>query len=125
MERVNSLSRRINWIEGVKRNNENKVMLKKEQLEIRVIEKRQLLIKGIEKEIIEKIKRSEARDDEVIKTVEEIKKVKVKVLRNDEQQIKEGLVLREGKIYILKDKNLRLEIIQLYHNILIIRHGRQ
>ena len=32
-------------------------MLKKEWLEIRAIEKRQLLIKGTEKEIIEKIKK--------------------------------------------------------------------
>jgi len=32
--------------------------LKKEWLEIRTMEKRQLLIKGVEEEIIEKIKRS-------------------------------------------------------------------
>ena len=42
------------------------------------------MIKGAEKEIIEKIKKSEARDDEVIKVVEEIKKARVKVLRNEE-----------------------------------------
>ena len=42
------------------------------------------MIKGAEKEIIEKIKKSEARDDEVIKVVEEMKKARVKVLRNEE-----------------------------------------
>ena len=41
-------------------------MLKKEWLKIRVIEKRQQLIEGAKKDIIEKIKKSEARDDEVI-----------------------------------------------------------
>ena len=41
------------------------------------------MIKGAEEEIIEKIKKSEARDDEVIKTVEEVKKAGVKVLRNE------------------------------------------
>jgi len=42
-----------------------------------------LLIKRVEEEIIEKIKRSEAKDDEVVKVVEEMKKTGVKVLRND------------------------------------------
>jgi len=41
------------------------------------------LIEEAEEEIIEKIKKSEARDDEVIKAVEEIKKARVKVLRNE------------------------------------------
>jgi len=42
------------------------------------------LIERAEKDIIEKIKKLEARDDEVIKAVEEIKKAGVKVLRNEE-----------------------------------------
>jgi len=48
------------------------------------MEKRQLLIKGAEEEIIEKIKKSEAKDNEVVKMVEVIKKAEVKVLRNEE-----------------------------------------
>ena len=48
------------------------------------MKKGQLLIEEAEEDIIEKIKKSEARDDEVIKAVEEIKKAGVKVLRNDE-----------------------------------------
>ena len=47
------------------------------------MEKGQLLIEGTEKEIIEKIRKSEAKDDEVVKVVEEIKKAGVKVLRNN------------------------------------------
>jgi len=46
--------------------------------------KGQLLVEGAEEEIIEKIKKSEAKDDEVVKMIEEIKKTEVKVLRNDE-----------------------------------------
>jgi len=46
MEQVDSLSRKTNWIEGVERDNENQVMLKKKWLEIKVIEKGQLLIEG-------------------------------------------------------------------------------
>ena len=94
-------------------------MLKKKQLEIRVIKKRQLLIEGVEKEIIEKIKKSEVKDNKVIKAVEEMKETGVKVLRNDEWQIKDNLVLKEGKVYVPRDENLRLEIIQLHHDTLM------
>ena len=34
-------------------------------------------------------------------------------------------MLKEGKVYIPKDKSLRLEIIWLHHNTLIAGHGRQ
>ena len=37
---VDSLSRRVDLAEGVKRDNENQMMLKREWLEIRVIERR-------------------------------------------------------------------------------------
>ena len=47
IRRVNSLSRKADWIEGVERNNENQMMLKKEWLEIRVMEKEQLLIEEV------------------------------------------------------------------------------
>jgi len=86
-------------------------MLKKEWLEIRAIQKIQLLIEGVEKEIIEKIKKSEAKNDRIVKVVEDMKKMEVKVLRNDEWQTKNELVLKEEKVYVLKGESLRLEII--------------
>ena len=33
------------------------------------------------------------------------------------------LVIKEEKIYVLKDKELRAEIIQLYHDVLAAGHG--
>jgi len=57
--------------------------------------------------------------------VEEMKKAEVKVLRNDEWQIENKLVLKEKKIYVLKNENLRLEIIWLYYDILIVGHEEQ
>jgi len=98
-------------------------MLKRKWLEIRAIEKKQWLIKETEEDIIEKIKKSEVRDDKVIKAVEEIKKAGVKVLRNDEWQIEDDLVLKEGKVYVPRDEKLRLEIIQLHHDIPIAGQG--
>ena len=54
-----------------------------------------------------------------------MKKAEVKMLRDEEWQIEEGLVLKEGRVYVLKDKELRVEIIQLHHDTLIAEHGEQ
>jgi len=51
-----------------------------------------------------------------------MKKAEVKVLKNDEWQIEDDLVLKERNIYVPKNKKLRLEIIQLHHDILIAEH---
>ena len=40
-----------------------------------------------------------------------MKKVGVKTWREEEWQIEEELVLKKGKVYVLKDKKLRVEII--------------
>ena len=100
-------------------------MLKKRQLEIRMMEKRQLLIEGAKEKIIEKIKKSEVKDDEIVKIAKKIKNAKVKVLRNNEQYIENKLVLKERKIYVPKDKELRLEIIWLHYNMPIVRYREQ
>ena len=60
--------------------------------------------------------------DEIIKAVKEIKKTRVKVLRNNEWQIEDKLILKKEKVYISKNKSLKLEIIWLYYNILIAKH---
>jgi len=83
------------------------------------------LIEGPEEEIVKKIKEVRDKDEEVIKVVEEIKKAGVKTLRDEEWQIEEGLVLKEGRVYVLKDKKLRVEIIQLHHDTLVVGHGGQ
>ena len=32
-------------------------------------------------------------------------------------------MLKEGKVYVLKDEELRVEVIQLYHDVLAVGHG--
>ena len=81
MGRADSLSRRVDWAEGVERDNENQVMLKEEWLEVRAMEQ---LVEGPEKEIVKRIKEARDKDEEVIKVVEEIKKAGVKMLRDEE-----------------------------------------
>ena len=122
MGRADSLSRRVDWAEGVERDNENQVMLKEEWLEVRAMEQ---LVEGPEKEIVKRIKEARDKDEEVIKVVEEMKKAEVKMLRNEEWQIEKGLVLKEGKVYVPKDEKLRVEIIWLHHDIPIAGHRGQ
>ena len=80
-------------------------MLKKEWLEIKAIKVVNWGIWG------RNCRKSETKNNKVVKAVEKMKKAEVKVLRNNEWQIENELVLKEEKIYILKDKRLRLEII--------------
>ena len=122
MGRADSLSRRVDWAEGVERDNKNQVMLKKEWVEVRAMEQ---LVEELEKDIVKKIKEARDKNEKVIKAVEEIKKAGVKTLRDEEWQIEEGLVLKEERIYVPKDEKLRVEIIWLHHNMLITGHGGQ
>ena len=78
---------------------------------------------GIENDNENQIK-TRRKDKEVVKVVE-MKKTGVKVSRENKQEIEEELVLKEEKIYIPRNEKLRLEIIQLYYNILIARHKRR
>ena len=47
------------------------MLVKKEQLEVRVMQEAEIVIKGID--LLEKIRKSEAKDNKVIKVVEEMK----------------------------------------------------
>jgi len=51
-------------------------------MEVRAMQVEKVIIEGVD--LIEKIKTSEAKDDEVIKAVEEMKQAGVKVLRDEE-----------------------------------------
>ena len=97
-------------------------MLKEEWLEIRTIEQ---LVEEPEEEIVKRIKEVRDKDEKVIKAVEKMKKAEVKMLRNKEWQIEKGLVLKEGRMYVLKDEKLRIEIIWLHHDTPIAGHEKQ
>ena len=47
----------------------------------------------------------------------------VKKLRGNEWKIERELVLKEGKVYVLKDEKLRAEVIQLHYDVPTARHG--
>ena len=68
-----------------------------------------MLIKGVD--LLEKVIKSKVQDNKVIKMVEEIKQARVKMLRDEEWREEDGLMLKEEKVYVPKDEELRVEII--------------
>ena len=108
IEKADGLSRRPDWKVGVENDNKN-----------------QVVIKGPEVDIVEKIKKARSKDKKVVRVVEEIKKVGVNVVREDEWQIERNLVLKEGKVYMPRDKRLRKEIIWLHYDTPVARYGEK
>ena len=119
MGKVDGLSRRVDWKVGTERDNENQVFIKDNW----ICSMKEVVVEGPEVELLEKIKKARSKDEDVVRVVEEMKKVGVKELQRNEWQIKGDLVLKEEKVYIPKDEKLRVEVVQLYHNILAVGHG--
>ena len=82
-----------------------------------------IVIEGPEVDIVEKIRKARGKDEEVVRVVEEMKKVEIRALRGKEWQLERDLVLKKGKVYVLKDEELRVEIIWLHYNVLVAKHG--
>ena len=121
MGKVNRLSRRLDWKIGVDKDNENQVIIKDNW----ICNLQEVVIEGPEVDIIEKIKKARSKDEDVVRVVEEIKKAEVKELRGNEWKIEGDLVLKEGKVYMPKNKELRAEVIQLHHDVPVVGHGKR
>jgi len=63
----------------------------------------------------ERIKKTQEGDKRVVKAVEKLKKAGIKTLKDEEWEIEEGLVIKEGRIYV-PEEELRGEIVQLHHD---------
>ena len=118
-----TLSRRPDWEIGVERDNEDKMLVKKEWLENRRTEKVEVIVERVD--LLEKIRQSRVRDEEVVKAVEEIKWAEVKVLRDEEWRNIDSIMYKEGKVYVSKDEALRAEIIRLHHDMPVEGHRGQ
>jgi len=84
-------------------------------------------VRGVETVIGEgnlrkRIKKAQEGDKKVVKAVEELKKAGVKTLRDKEWEIEDGIVLKEGRIYV-PEEELRGEVIRLHHNTPVGGHG--
>jgi len=121
--KADSLSRRPDWEVGVERDNEDETLVKKEWLENRRTEKVEIIVDRVD--LLEEVKRSKVRDDKVVKVVEEMKQVGVKMLRDEEWRETDGVMYKEGKVYVPKNNKLRAEIIWLHHNTPVGGHRGQ
>jgi len=77
MGKANSLSRRLDWEVEVEKDNENKMLVKPEWLEVRRMEAVEIIVDRID--LLEEVRKSKVKDDEIVKAVEEMKRAGVKV----------------------------------------------
>jgi len=100
-------------------------LVKLEWLEVRRMETVEIIVDGID--LLEEVRKSKVKNNEVIKAVEEIKRAGVKMLRDklrdEEWREVEGIMYKEGKVYVPKDNKLRAEIIRLHHDMPVRGHG--
>ena len=116
MEKADSLSRRPDWEVGVEKDNEDETLVKPEQLEVRKTETVEIIVDKVD--LLEEVRKSKVKDDEVVKAVEEIKRAGVKMLRDEEQRKIDSIIYKEGNVYVPKDDKLRTEIIRLHHDVI-------
>ena len=107
MGKVDGLSRQSDWKVGVEKDNDNQVFIKNNWIH----SLKEVAIEEPEVDIVEKIKKARSKNEEVVRIVEEMKRVKVKELRGEKWKIEGDLVIKEEKIYVPKDMELRAEII--------------
>ena len=107
MGKADELSKWSDWKIGVDKDNENQIFIKDNWIH----SIQEVVIEEPEVEIVEKIKKAKSKDEDIVRVVEKMKKAKVKELWGNEWQIEGDLVLKEEKVYMPKDEELRVEII--------------
>ena len=119
MGKADGLSRRADWKVDINKDNDNQVFIKDNWI-CNIYE---VVVEGPKVDILEKIKKARSKNKDVVRVVEEMKNAGVKELRGKKWKIEGELVLKEEKVYVLKDEELRVEIIQLYHDVPAAGHG--
>jgi len=81
------------------------------------------IVDGVD--LLEEVRKSKIKDDEVVMAVEEMKRAGIKMLRDEEWREVDSIMYKEGKVYVPKDNRLRAEIIRLHHDMPVGGHGGQ
>ena len=76
MKKTDRLSRRLDCKVGIEKDNENQVFIKDCWLH----SLQEVVVKGLEGDIVEKIKKARSKNKEVVRVVEKMKKAGIKVL---------------------------------------------
>ena len=80
MRKIDRLSRRPDWKVNVEKDNENQVFIK----DCWLCNLSEVVIEGPEVDIVEKIKKARSKDKKVVRVVEKMKKIGIKMLRGEE-----------------------------------------
>ena len=81
IEKVDSLSKRPDQEIGVEKDNEDETLVKLKQLEVKRIEVVEIIVNKVD--LLEELRKSKVKDDKVVKVVEEMKRARAKMLRNE------------------------------------------
>ena len=123
MGKADSLSRRLDWEVRVKKDNENETIVKLEWLKVRRTEAVEIIVDKVD--LLEEVRKLKVKDNKVVKVIEEMKRARVKMLRDEEWREVDSIMYKEGKVYVPKDDKLRTEIIRLHHDMLVGGHKGQ
>jgi len=89
IEKADRLSRRPDWQERMENNNKDQMLIKPGW-----IKRMETLVE--ENDLRNKIRKAQEENEKVVKVVEELKKVEMKMLRDEEWTIEEEVVIKEG-----------------------------
>ena len=82
MGKADSLSRRPDWEIRVEKDNKDEMLVKPEWLEVKRTEAVEIIVDRVD--LLEEVRKSKVKDDEVVKAVEEMKRAGIKMLRDKE-----------------------------------------
>ena len=91
------MSQRPDWQKEVKNNKKNQTLIK-----LGWIKRTKTLVE--ENNLKKRIQKAQKKDKRVAKAVKELKKARIKILRNKEWTIEEEVVIKNRQIYILEEK---------------------
>jgi len=101
---------------GIDKDNEDRVLVKKEWLQ----RAEEMLVE--EDDLKERIRKAQEEDKRVVKAVKELERSGVKSIKDEEWLVEDKLVLKEEKIYV-PEGALRVEVIQQHHDTAVGGHG--
>jgi len=122
MGKSDALSRRLDHGNRAS-DNEDVVLLRPELLAVQALEGVQL--EGLEKDILREIRQGNQKGDQeepVAKAAKELWQASSKTVRSTEWLEDQGLLHFRGKIYILRNLDLRRRVVSLCHDMKVAGH---
>src|SRR5258708_39064296 len=116
MGRPDALSRRADHLRGAE-DNADCTLLTLEVFKLRATEA--VMLEGEEAAFMEQIRQSDQYDDPVVKA---LKALDVGELCSNEWMRAEGVVLYQGRAYVLDDPRLRHDLVHAHHTATVTRH---